>query len=211
MAARAAGRVHRLAGLPLVRDMDASPATVREALYWPLGRSRLQHAPRTLMYGALAGPDDFPEPPHTFRWTGAGMPLHVCHTAYRSSFATPDQQQWSAGLRVPGASMVHFLGPNLGFRSASGGGPLDAHPGVAAMVLDDVMARVSFANAPDKPAFTANLQLDYLRPLRTACAIVANAWVTGIDGRKTFISAHVADAHDGELLVQARALFVCAA
>ncbi|KAJ2767839.1 hypothetical protein IWQ57_003790, partial [Coemansia nantahalensis] len=111
---------------------------------------------------------------HVFRWTGGGVPLHVNRVTYSSSFATPEQQQESAGLLVPGISIVHFLGPHLAFCSPAGCGSNAAHPGVAAMVLDDVMARVTIANMPDRPVLTANLQLDYLRPVRMARAVVAN-------------------------------------
>ncbi|KAJ1734781.1 hypothetical protein LPJ61_000890 [Coemansia biformis] len=194
--------------------MEASCACAREAYFWPLGKRKLRQAPETLMFGALAGSNDLPAPPLVFRWTGAGLPRHVNTAAYNGSFETPEQQRWSAGQRVPGASMVFYLGRNLAFRSTAGGAAgkrAAAHPGVAAMLLDDVTARVCFANTPERPPFTANLQLDYLYTVRAASTVVADAWVTRIDGRKTFVSAYAMDAQSGKLLVRARSLFVSAA
>ncbi|KAJ2903769.1 hypothetical protein GGI21_004388 [Coemansia aciculifera] len=104
--------------------------------------------------------------------------------------------------------MVQYLGEGLKFKSTTMANMAAVHPGVAAALLDDITARVSFSNAPDKATFTANLQLDYLEPVRGGSFVVLDAWVTATEGRKTFVAAHLADALSGQILVRARSLFV---
>ncbi|KAJ2781983.1 hypothetical protein H4R18_002539 [Coemansia javaensis] len=190
-------------GLPVVRAMEADGACAREASHWPLGRLKRLQAPETLVHGALAGPGHFGGPPLTFRWTGRGLPGHVDAAAYCRSIQEP---AGAAGLRVPGVSVVHWLGPGLALGAARGA----VHAGVAAMLLDEAAARASFANSAGAPSFTANLHLEHLRPLRAWTAVVADAWVTCIDGRKTSIASRLVDAQDGRTLVRAQSLFVSA-
>ncbi|KAJ1649165.1 hypothetical protein GGF38_006204, partial [Coemansia sp. RSA 25] len=210
---QAAPLMQRLANLEAVRNMLDSGECVREEFHWPVGMSRMIQAPETLVYGALATIDDLPLVPLVFRWQSGYYPRHLNATAYDSSFKEHAQREQSAKLPVPGLSMVQYLGEGLKFESTAAGSGKGAaapavHPGVVAALLDDITARVSFSNAPDKATFTANLQLDYLEPVRGGIFVVLDAWVTAMEGRKTFVAAHLADALSGQILVRARALFV---
>ncbi|KAJ2331302.1 hypothetical protein GGI00_003314 [Coemansia sp. RSA 2681] len=210
---QAAPLMQRLANLAAVRNMLDGGECVREEFHWPVGMSRMIQAPETLVYGALATIDDLPLVPLVFRWQSGYYPFHLNATAYDNSFKEHAQREQSAKLPVPGLSMVQYLGEGLKFESTAAGSSKGAaapavHPGVVAALLDDITARVSFSNAPDKAIFTANLQLDYLEPVRGGIFVVLDAWVTAMEGRKTFVAAHLADALSGQILVRARALFV---
>ncbi|KAJ2740739.1 hypothetical protein GGI20_005647 [Coemansia sp. BCRC 34301] len=203
--------MRRLANLTAVCNMVDGNECVREEFHWPAGMSRMIQAPETLVYGALATIDDFPLVPLVFRWRGGYTPSHLDATAYGHSFKEHAQREQSAKLPVPGLSMIQYLGEGLKFKSTvADRGPGTAatvHPGVTAALLDDITARVSFSNAPDKATFTANLQLDYLEPVRGGMFVVLNAWVTATEGRKTFVAAHLADALSGQILVRARSFW----
>ncbi|PIA19318.1 hypothetical protein COEREDRAFT_27993, partial [Coemansia reversa NRRL 1564] len=82
------------------------------------------------------------------------------------------------------------------------------HTGVITALLDDVTARVSLANASDKPSFTANFQLEYLHSVPTKSFVVMDAWATKVEGRKIFITSYAADPLNGQVFVRAQSLFV---
>ncbi|KAJ2553944.1 hypothetical protein EV175_002756 [Coemansia sp. RSA 1933] len=201
--------MRKIATLPLVQQLANSSSVVREEFYWPLGKVRLVQAPETLAYGALSGDNDLPLAPLVFRWKEGGMPNHINAKIYNASFqSTSDRKQW-ANVRVPGVTSVQYLGSKLNF-SNQGSCSKEAHPGVASALLDEVTARVSISNTLNKPTFTANFQLDYVRPVPVDRFVELNAWLTRAEGRKVFIYSYVADALSGEVLVTAKSLFVSA-
>ncbi|KAJ2799434.1 hypothetical protein H4R20_004444 [Coemansia guatemalensis] len=145
---------------------------------------------------------------------GGSTPAHLDTDFYNKSFETADLRQQCTGLRTPGLSMVQYLGQDLGFNGITDKSSRKmetVHTGVLAALLDDVTARVSFANASGKPSFTANFQLEYLRPVPTKSFVVMDAWATKVEGRKIFITSYAADPLGGQILVRARSLFVQAA
>ncbi|KAJ2493991.1 hypothetical protein IWW37_000069 [Coemansia sp. RSA 2050] len=193
--------MRRLANLGAVRDMMDGSECVREEFHWPVGMSRMFQTPETLVYGALATVDDFPLIPLVFRWRSGCAPRHLHAVAYKASFKDPAQREKSAAMLVPGLTMVQYVGEGLKFNGTAGGGEnTTVHPGVLAALLDDITARVTFSNAPDKATFTANLQMDYMEPVRGGSFVVMDAWVTMIEGRKTFVAAYLADALTGQIL-----------
>ncbi|KAJ2866753.1 hypothetical protein GGH94_001323 [Coemansia aciculifera] len=202
--------MRQLANLEAVRGMMDGSDCVREEFHWPVGMSRMIQTPETLVYGALATIDDFPLVPLVFRWRSGCAPSHLNAMAYNDSFKERMQLEQSAAMQVPGLSMVQYLGEGLKFESTvdSGSDPAAVHPGVMAALLDDITARVSFSNAPDKATFTANLQMEYLAPVRGGRFVVLDAWMTATEGRKTFVAAYLADALSGQILVRTRSLFV---
>ncbi|KAJ2364925.1 hypothetical protein H4S02_001730 [Coemansia sp. RSA 2611] len=206
--AAVAPHIDALSELPLVKDMEDNAAFVREGFHWPAGKRRLIQAPSTLAYGALAGTNDLPILPLVYRWTPGNTPNHLNTHIHSASFEGASKPLLT-GIRVPGVSMVQYLGPGLGFNGAGCNPPV--HTGVPAALLDDVTARVSLSNTPDKPAFTANFKLEYLQPISTDTFVVLDAWITKIEGRKTFVASYLADAQSKTLLVRAQSLFVCAA
>ncbi|KAJ2064998.1 hypothetical protein GGI17_000599 [Coemansia sp. S146] len=195
--------MRQLGNLEVVRGMMDGNDCVREEFHWPVGMSRMFQTPETLVYGALATIDDFPLVPLVFRWRSGCAPSHLNATAYNDSFKERMQLEQSAAMQVPGLSMVQYLGEGLKFEStvgSSGSDPAAVHPGVMAALLDDITARVSFSNAPDKATFTANLQMEYLAPVRGGRFVVLDAWMTATEGRKTFVAAYLADALSGQIL-----------
>ncbi|KAJ2021565.1 hypothetical protein GGI06_002202 [Coemansia sp. S85] len=178
--------LRQLANLEVVRNMMDGSECVREEFHWPVGMSRMFQTPETLVYGALATIDDFPLIPLVFRWQSGCAPRHLHAMAYEASFKDDGQREQSAAMRVPGLTMVQYVGEGLKFNgTVSGGGNTTVHPGVLAALLDDITARVTFSNAPDKATFTANLQMDYVEPVRGGSFVVMDAWVTMPEGRKT--------------------------
>ncbi|KAJ2030821.1 hypothetical protein IWW57_000998 [Coemansia sp. S610] len=201
--------LRQLANLEVVRNMMDGSECVREEFHWPVGMSRMFQTPETLVYGALATIDDFPLIPLVFRWQSGCAPRHLHAMAYEASFKDDGQREQSAAMRVPGLTMVQYVGEGLKFNgTVSGGGNTTVHPGVLAALLDDITARVTFSNAPDKATFTANLQMDYVEPVRGGSFVVMDAWVTMPEGRKTFVAAYLSDALTGQILVRTRSLFV---
>ncbi|KAJ2468060.1 hypothetical protein GGI02_003817, partial [Coemansia sp. RSA 2322] len=202
--------MQQLANLDVVRDMVDGAECVRKEYYWPAGLSRMIQAPETLIYGALATRDNLPIVPLVFKWQCGCTPKHLNAKAYSSSFKERLQAGTSTDLRVPGLSMVQFLGSGLKFESTLGvdssstslgdSGPAAVHPGVSAALLDDITARLTFSNAPNKTTFTANFQLDYLAPVPIDSFVVMDAWITAREGRKTFVYSHLAHALSGQML-----------
>ena len=82
------------------------------------------------------------------------------------------------------------------------GPPGHVHGGVCAMVLDHVLGAT--AHEPGKPAVTGTLSVRYLRgtPLGT---LRAEAHVDRVEGVKTFVSGHIADAQG--ITVRAKGVF----
>ncbi|KAJ2663476.1 hypothetical protein IWW48_001359 [Coemansia sp. RSA 1200] len=197
----------KVSDLPLVQELAQSTFVIREEFYWPLGKGRLVQAPETFVYGGLSGDNDLPLPPLVYRWKSGHTPNHLDVRTYSDSFRDASEHCRWASVRVPGVTSIHYVGPNLGF-SSTGSSANEVHPGVSSALLDEITARVSFANTPDKPTFTANFNLDYVKPIPVDCVIVLDAWITRMEGRKTFIASYVADALSGQVLVKAKSLFV---
>ncbi|KAJ2384345.1 hypothetical protein GGI23_006951 [Coemansia sp. RSA 2559] len=201
--------MHKISTLPLVQQLVNSNNVVREEFYWPIGKSRIVQAPETLAYGALSGSNALPLVPLVFRWKSGHAPSHLNAEVYNDSFQSTNNRQKWVNARVPGITSVQYLGSNLSF-SSTGSCAKEAHPGVPSALLDEITARVSISNTPNKPTFTANFQLEYVQPVPVGCFVELNAWLTRIDGRKAFIASYVADALSGRVLVKAKSLFVSA-
>ncbi|KAJ2873205.1 hypothetical protein FB639_004240 [Coemansia asiatica] len=123
---------------------------------------------------------------------------------FDASFQDPNLPKQSVQIRIPGVTIVNYLGPELGFNGLVDGiaGRLrTVHPGLPTALIDDITARACFSNMSGKPAFTANFQLEYLTPIPVERFIVMDAWVTCIERRKTFISTHLADAMTEPMLL----------
>ncbi|KAI7834792.1 HotDog domain-containing protein [Kickxella alabastrina] len=87
------------------------------------------------------------------------------------------------------------------------------HGGMTTVIAHSSMSLVAAINAPGKsiPIFTANFQLEYLEPVLTDSFVVMDAWITAVEGRKSYIASYLADATTGKVLVKAKSLFVSAA
>ena len=85
------------------------------------------------------------------------------------------------------------------------GGPGFIHGGIIATVLDEAMGKVS--RFSDVRAVTAELTVEYLRPVRVDQEIRVEAFESQREGRQLFHQGEVRDT-EGELLARGRGRFV---
>jgi uncharacterized protein (TIGR00369 family) len=97
------------------------------------------------------------------------------------------------------AKGVFVLGP----RYAGGAG--FAHGGIIAVLLDEAMGKISKLN--DERAVTAELNIEYRKPVPVDVEIVVSGWQENEKGRNRF---RVGEIHDtqGNLLARGRGRFV---
>ena len=91
----------------------------------------------------------------------------------------------------------------LGENYAGGGG--FAHGGIIAVVLDEAMGKLSRLN--DEKAVTAEMDIEYRRPVPVDKPIVTEGWQEAEKGRNRFRVAEIRDLH-GNLLARGKARFV---
>jgi len=91
------------------------------------------------------------------------------------------------------------LGPNY----AGGGG--FAHGGIIAVVLDEAMGKIS--RLADESAVTAEMNIEYRKPVPVNKAIVVEGWQEEAKGRNRFRVAEIRDLH-GNLLARGKGRFV---
>jgi len=97
------------------------------------------------------------------------------------------------------ASGKFILGP----RYAGGAGFV--HGGVIAVLLDEVMGKIS--KLSEERAVTAELSIEYRKPVPTDAEIVVSGWQENEKGRSRFRIGEIHDAH-GNLLARGRGRFV---
>ncbi|MGB9433014.1 MAG: PaaI family thioesterase [Candidatus Acidiferrum sp.] len=91
------------------------------------------------------------------------------------------------------------LGPNY----AGGGG--FAHGGIIAVVLDEAMGKIS--RLAGESAVTAEMNIEYRKPVPVNKAIVVEGWQEEAKGRNRFRVAEIRDLH-GNLLARGKGRFV---
>ena len=86
------------------------------------------------------------------------------------------------------------------------------HGGMLATMLDEGLARCSFASLPNQVGVTANLTVHYRKPVPAGSFVVLKAEVTGIEGRKVWVKGRIEllgeDETPGMVLAEAEALFI---
>jgi uncharacterized protein (TIGR00369 family) len=85
------------------------------------------------------------------------------------------------------------------------GGAGFAHGGVIAILLDEVMGKISKVN--EERAVTAELNVEYLKPVPVDSEIVVSGWQEDEKGRNRFRAGEIRDAQ-GNLLARGRGRFV---
>ncbi|MQY02931.1 PaaI family thioesterase [Actinomadura macrotermitis] len=85
------------------------------------------------------------------------------------------------------------------------GPPSFVHGGVSALILDQLLGAAAAVNGT--PGMTATLELRYRRPTPHGVPLTAEAKVSRVDGRKTYVDAAITGP-DGKATVQATAMFV---
>lgn len=91
------------------------------------------------------------------------------------------------------------LGPRYG------GGAGFVHGGVIAVLLDEVMGKIS--KLSEERAVTAELNIEYRKPVPTEAEIVVSGWQESEKGRSRFRVGEIHDAQ-GNLLARGRGRFV---
>src|SRR6266851_1238990 len=91
----------------------------------------------------------------------------------------------------------------LGERYQGGGG--FAHGGIIATLLDEAMGKV--CRFREVRAVTAELTVEYLKPVSVQEEIVVEGWETEHKGRNIFMTGEIRDSA-GEVLAKSRARFV---
>ena len=91
------------------------------------------------------------------------------------------------------------LGPRYG------GGAGFAHGGIIAVLLDEAMGKIS--KLADERAVTAELNIEYRKPVPVHAEIIVSGWQESEKGRNRFRVAEIHDAH-GNLLARGRGRFV---
>lgn len=86
------------------------------------------------------------------------------------------------------------------------GAPGLAHGGLLSCAFDEALGSLNWLLGV--PAVTARLECDFRRPVPTGSELVIRAQITGVSGRKVFMSAQGTLGDDGPIAVTATALFV---
>ena len=125
----------------------------------------------------------------------------------------PTNQCFGCGGANAGGMMLTFEQDNrnqrivgrflLGERYQGGGG--FAHGGIIALLLDEAMGKV--CRFRQVRAVTAELTVEYLRPVRVADEIVVEGREVELQGRNLFLAGEIRN-HGGEVLARARGRFV---
>ncbi|KAJ3176283.1 hypothetical protein HDU87_005325 [Geranomyces variabilis] len=82
------------------------------------------------------------------------------------------------------------------------------HGGVLATLLDEMCARASIPSLPLQMGFTANLSIDYRKPVSVDQFVVLRSKLTKLDGRKAWAKARIESLDGNQLFVEANSLFV---
>lgn len=125
---------------------------------------------------------------------------------YQRCFGCGNDQPGGLHMDIRAGSGVDVLG-ELVVGEAHQGAPGLAHGGLLAAAFDEAMGAVNWMLR--RPAVTARLETNFLRPVSVGSTLYIVARCVGVSGRKIWLRAegHV-DAPDGPVAVEASALFL---
>jgi thioesterase superfamily protein 4 len=110
-------------------------------------------------------------------------------------------------------SAPHSLSALVRFGDRVTGVPGFVHGGLTASICDELfgcVTRLRPAESGGGTFFTARLEVDYRAPVPSGTTALVHVQAAPMDGRKLWMSARMQDASSGELLVEAKSLFVLA-
>ncbi|OAD69848.1 hypothetical protein PHYBLDRAFT_171869 [Phycomyces blakesleeanus NRRL 1555(-)] len=81
------------------------------------------------------------------------------------------------------------------------------HGGMLATLLDEVLACVAFPALPNNIGFTANLNIDYRKPVKSDQWVVMRGQLDRLEGRKAYVEAWIEDL-EGTKMTEAKSLYV---
>jgi uncharacterized protein (TIGR00369 family) len=125
----------------------------------------------------------------------------------------PENKCFGCGGANDGGMKLTFTQDNVGRRIVGrfvlgpryqGGGGM-GHGGIIATLLDEAMGKV--CRFRDARAVTAEMSIQYLRPIRIDEEITVEAFETGFEGRNIFQSGEIRNAA-GDVLAKGTARFV---
>jgi acyl-coenzyme A thioesterase PaaI-like protein len=118
-----------------------------------------------------------------------------------SFFTRTDANVSDPATLVTKASTLYQRGSGLT------GGPSILHGGMTMAMVDEAMGSLTEINAAlgkqgaafGSMSVTGALDIRFLRPIPTGTAVVATAWMEGVEGRKTRVRCEVRDEQGEEL------------
>lgn len=75
-------------------------------------------------------------------------------------------------------------------------------------LLDECLGRATLGPLPKHTAVTANLNVDFRRPVPLERVVFVRAVTTRVEGRKAWVEGALCDAESGVVYVEAKGLFV---
>ncbi|EIE91587.1 hypothetical protein G6F46_012228 [Rhizopus delemar] len=82
------------------------------------------------------------------------------------------------------------------------------HGGLAATLLDEALAAVALPSLPKNFGFTANLNVNYRKPIMSDQWVVLRAKLDKLEERKAFVVAHIESAEDQTIFTEATSLYI---
>lgn len=98
--------------------------------------------------------------------------------------------------------VFYFLGSGLAGHKGM------MHGGLAAILLDECMGRACFPLLPNQVAVTATMEITYRAPMMLPGIVLVIAKTDAVDGRKAWVGGNVTNVESGQLLMEAKALFI---
>lgn len=116
------------------------------------------------------------------------MPSEHLPTCFGCGSQNPD------GMHIVPRYEGNRVVADLTFDKRFEGGPGLVHGGASAALMDDLIGFVMIAH--QNPGVTANLSVNYLRPIPLGEKLTAEAWMTKIHGRKMYAEAVLRDGNN---------------
>lgn len=82
------------------------------------------------------------------------------------------------------------------------------HGGLAATILDEALACVAIPALPNKFGFTANLNINYKRPIMSDQWVLMKAKLDKLEDRKAFVSASIQSLDGETIFTEATSLYI---
>ncbi|ORZ10728.1 HotDog domain-containing protein [Absidia repens] len=82
------------------------------------------------------------------------------------------------------------------------------HGGLLATLLDEALALVAMPSLPNHVGFTANLNIDYRRPVKSDQWLVMKGRLDRAEGRKAFVEAWIESLQGDVKFVEAKSLYI---
>ncbi|OLR90820.1 PaaI family thioesterase [Actinokineospora bangkokensis] len=133
---------------------------------------------------------------------GTDLPSHYAHC-----FGCGERIEQGLHLRTTACEGV-AIRSTFTVTAAHQGAPGLAHGGLLACAFDEALG-AAVANLLRRPAVTAKLETEFVRPVPVGTTLHIDAHLDGVAGRKVYVSAEGRlGGEDGDVAVRARALFV---